>query len=590
MELTETSLDTGLAVTDTSLAIADTGLAATAVVDPSEQKCCDSNSTCLAWTLKMVEGCCECNTAAVSQVTRCEELVPDCRVLLVKNCYCLWFEDNGRAILAPCLHTCYLYIQAFYYRVPYVENHTKFNQMMCNSEIHGVELHRKASSRLCGKCDHGYGLAVYSYQFSKCIPCQTKDYHVPAYLVVAFLPLTLFYLLVIVLRIRATSGDMNSFVFFSQVVTTPLHMRLFVNAIQARHYRNNVTYLKVIYSFYGIWNLDFFRLLYRPFCINKHMSAQGVISLDYIVAVYPLVLVVGTYVLVHLHGRGCKVVVFLWKPFQKCCMHLRSQWDCKASLVQAFSTFLLLSYIKILGVSFDLLLPSFAFKLPSLEKSTYFYYDASTKLFEGTHHLVFYIFALVAFVLSIFPVVLMLAYPCTCFHKLFNISHPGFYIFMDSFTGCYRQSPSYCRAFPGVYFFLRLLLLAIFEVTSSLIYIPSISAVVMLAAILFAIARPYKRASHNVMDVVFLVHLAICFNVQNEALLVKNHEKGYSSFVTLYVVVLALPLLYPLFLILRSVCRSSLMWRIRGSLRTSTDQQLVSSVSASGGHYESLQA
>ena len=50
----------------------------------------------------------------------------------------------------------------------------------------------------------------------------------------------------------------------------------------------------------------------------------------------------------------------------------------------------------------------------------------------------------------------------------------------------------------------------------------------MLAAVLFAVARPYKKVSHNVMDVVFLIY-AICFNIQSE---VKCIEIMTTSFYT----------------------------------------------------------
>ena len=42
----------------------------------------------------------------------------------------------------------------------------------------------------------------------------------------------------------ATSGDMNGFIFFSQVITSPIYMRLLVNAIKSGHYRYSVGYVK----------------------------------------------------------------------------------------------------------------------------------------------------------------------------------------------------------------------------------------------------------------------------------------------------------------------------------------------------------
>ncbi len=58
----------------------------------------------------------------------------------------------------------------------------------------------------------------------------------------------------------------------------------------------------------GIWNLDFFRYLYPPFCISPHYSTLSVISFEYIIAFYPLVLVFLTYISIELYDRDYAVM------------------------------------------------------------------------------------------------------------------------------------------------------------------------------------------------------------------------------------------------------------------------------------------
>ena len=70
---------------------------------------------------------------------------------------------------------------------------------------------------------------------------------------------------------------------------------------------------------------------------------------------YPLLLVVLTYILIILHIRGVRIVVCLWKPFQNIFSSKKQDWDMQGSIVKAFATFFLLSYLKILNVTFDLL-------------------------------------------------------------------------------------------------------------------------------------------------------------------------------------------------------------------------------------------
>lgn len=518
----------------------------------------NTSSRCPVWSERNSN--CQCQRQ-LHHIIRCREGKDDTVYLEVQNCYCVWYDtSNDQTVVSKCLHTCYNTKGTLYYQVESTTNYTEFNRQMCSGTYLGLELHRR-DSRLCGKCAFGYGLPVYSYQFSECIPCDHHWYNLVIYIVAAYGPLTLFYLVVIMFRISATSGNMNGYIFFSQVITSPVYMRLLVNAMKSNHYVHWESYIKAVFSFYGIWNLDFFRLLYKPFCISMHLSARTVLALDYALAFYPLFLIMATYVFVLLHERDCKVIVFLWKPFHKFFARFRSQWAIKKSLVHAFSTFVVLSCVKILSVSFDLLLPTHAYVSPSFKRKMYFYYDPN-ELFNTHHSIYFVVAAIIIFICVASPILLLLAYPCRCFHRLLNIKSPAVHIFMDTLIGCYRQEPAYCRGFASVYFLLRLLLMIAFELTLSLIYISSVSAIIMVAAILFAIARPYKKPSHNVTDVVFLIYLAVCFNIQSEVLFSKVYENYHSIFVSLFAVLLFIPVFYPVCLFFAFLYRSSIVQRI----------------------------
>ena len=96
-----------------------------------------------------------------------------------------------------------------------------------------------------------------------------------------------------------------------------------------RHLLKNI----LLTAVYGIWiSSDHYT---DHFCIHPKMSTLHVLTLDYLVRVYPLFLIFLTYITVTFHDRYPLVV--------KIC-----------SLVQAFTTFLVLSYVKIL---FDPLTP-----------------------------------------------------------------------------------------------------------------------------------------------------------------------------------------------------------------------------------------
>ena len=56
---------------------------------------------------------------------------------------------------------------------------------------------------------------------------------------------------------------------------------------------------KVILSIYGIWNFDFFRTLIPHICVR--IDTLEALALDYAIAFYPLILLVITYVIVHVN-------------------------------------------------------------------------------------------------------------------------------------------------------------------------------------------------------------------------------------------------------------------------------------------------
>ena len=82
--------------------------------------------------------------------------------------------------------------------------------------------------------------------------------------------------------------------------------------------------MKFIATVYGIWNLDFFRAVVPPICLP--LSTVQVIALDYLVAVYPLLLLVCIFGLVTAHDRGLRPLVTLCRPFVWCTSRQRRKW------------------------------------------------------------------------------------------------------------------------------------------------------------------------------------------------------------------------------------------------------------------------
>ena len=127
----------------------------------------------------------------------------------------------------------------------------------------------------------------------------------------------------------------------------------------------------------GIWSLDIFHFVIPPFCVSSHIKTSHALALEYLVAFYPIFLILITYVCIKLHDNNFRPIVWLWKPFHRHFVHLRRRWDSTASIISGFTTFLLLSFSKILFVSFMLL---YTFSLQhNIPSKCLLYYDSTVE-------------------------------------------------------------------------------------------------------------------------------------------------------------------------------------------------------------------
>ena len=265
-------------------------------------------------------------------------------------------------------------IDTIYHHVP--ANRSQINEVMCGLF--------NRDGRLCGACRNGYSPLVYSYQLH-CKNCTNADskYNWAKFVAVAFIPLTGFYIFVVMFKFNSNSPKLHCLVLFAHLTTNPANIRI---ASSGWRFGSTATFLtKMFVTLYGIWNLDFFCTLYPDICLR--LTTLQALSLDYVIAFYPLALIVITCVAVRANYRKC-----MWKPIGRYyTFWFKDKDSSKTSMIDVFATFLLLSYSKILSVNFDLL--AFTTPVNSSSKSVgrFLYYDASYKWF-GQHHLPYGVF------------------------------------------------------------------------------------------------------------------------------------------------------------------------------------------------------
>ena len=302
------------------------------------------NTSCPPWLVHSPSrnGTCECSNT-FKDIVRCNESLQESSIL---DSYCMTHSEATGTVMGSCLYG-------------YIQVRSKYADPLYRLLPHTTEGLNNATcglfnrdGQLCGRCKEGYYSPVYSLDV-RCVKCSNSGYAWLKYIAVAFGPLTVFFLLVMCFQISATSPKLYAFVTFSQALTIHHFVRRI--AVVLLEFSELLIPVQVLGTLYGIWNLDFFRMVLPPLCLK--VSTLQSLALDYTISIYPLVLLIITYLLIKVRDNF-QFAVRLWNPFHRCVARFQRQWDVKTSVIDAFATFVFLSSMRVLNVSFDLLVPT----------------------------------------------------------------------------------------------------------------------------------------------------------------------------------------------------------------------------------------
>lgn len=521
-------------------------------------------------------------------VVKCNATLNETYIL---DCHQMTFDEKFERVIAGLsFHGCLNQDNPYdiYHRVP--PNRSHINDIMCKRF--------KRGGRLCGACRDGYSPLVYSYQLY-CKQCSEREskYNWTIFAVVAFIPLTFFYVFVILCKFNANSPPLNAFVLFAQMLTNPANIRIISSGYVFGPLLTFVT--KLISTVYGIWNLDYFRTLYPDICLR--LTTLQALSLDYVVAFYPLFLIVITYAVFKLHSRECRAVVWILKPIKKCLLIFKNTDKIESSMIDVFATFLLLSYNKVLSVSFDLLAFTSPVDASGRLVGKFLYYDASYEYF-GSSHLPFGILAILIFMFfNVLPFLLLLLYPMKWFHKCLNhlkLSRLALHTFVDSFAGCYKDGTEPgtrdCRYFAALFLLLRILSYVVYQATLDASSYGWIGVLLALFTILFAIAKPYKSTygKYNTVTITILgiLLIVIIALMNNNIAFVKVHQAVKAS-ATVAGVFIVLPQFYVIVIGIKWIYKHGIFRRLMGSIQPQNKTPCETSLlTASDYHSKSIQA
>ena len=419
---------------------------------------------------------------------------------------------------------------------------------------------------LCGDCIEGYGVAVNSEYF-ECVVCPEDHtyYNSVFYLLTEFLPVTLFFALVFVFSVSVTSGPLNSYIFFAQVITTAVDVDAdgiipLQNVIE-RH-KISYTTLTNVYSIpYDIWNMNFFKPLWPKFCLSPHLNTIDIYAIGYITAIYALILVIIFALILNLYNRGVSIVVCICRPLHQCLARFRQFSNVQPSVTGGVAVFILISYAKFVYVSLYLLKPTPLYHADNTIAYYAFYADGNIKWIENSAHAIVYIiialcmlltFVLLPPVVLFYPTFLRLIEQLSCWRLQLGKFYPSVKMqsFMNEFHGCYKDGTNGgmdCRWFASLYFCLRIGFFAVYCFTKTWYCKYTFQLLFFLfTAFLFALIQPYRKAWLNKLDMsMFLLLATITALTQYNLgkLWIGDGELSLFAFGIQYVL-LFLPLLY----------------------------------------------
>ena len=409
---------------------------------------------------------------------------------------------------------------------------------------------------LCGDCEEGYSPFVFSYNLS-CVRCPHGRKNWWKFILAGFVPLTFFYFIVLVFNINVTSSRLHGVVWFSQALSMPIFIRPVLLALIKQ--KMNLIAVKILLVFYSFWNLNLFRSVIPDICLN--VTTLQALALDYLVAIYPSLLLFTSYFGIKLCDRKVHFIVMVWMPFQSMLSLFQKFCKVRTSLIDAFATFFLLTYIKIMNVSMDLLISTQIYQLGSNVSTLGLFYAPSITYF-GHDHIPYATLALVVLMLFVItPLFILILYPFQCFQKLlsfiplkWNILHA----FIDSFQGCYKDGTEPgtfdCRWFSVLILLIRLFINSMIAATSSsdaLFLYTAILVIIYLIAIINIQPYKMKAVCYSSTDSQFLMFLTFCLiAILGRATLPgKGLVKRYQTTMTTLVVIMTFAsLLYIIFL------------------------------------------
>ena len=269
---------------------------------------CSNNSECPTWYICNSSNTCQCGDDH-DQTIVCDEEALSSAVL---DCYCVTYDKHRRST----------YLGLCFYNCNNRDTRAVHEELPANPEMLSVCEDFNRAGVLCGDCKEGYSPFVLSYNLS-CVRCPDGHKNWWKFILVGFVPLTFFYLFVVMFNINVTTSRLHGVVWFSQALAMPALVRIIIHGLhnEQPHF---IKVVKVFMLFYSFWNLDILRSVLPDICLN--VTTLQASSLEYLVAFYPFLLIFISHVIVKLHDSQISFIKSSGSLSRFCLQTSVNQW------------------------------------------------------------------------------------------------------------------------------------------------------------------------------------------------------------------------------------------------------------------------
>ena len=457
----------------------------------------------------------------------------------------------------------------FLRQLPNAANDRTMDHMICGPQ--------NRTGELCGNCtgDHGVAINVRAFQFS-CIHCSDTKYSWLIYVSSEFVPLTVFFIVILFFDINIHSGVTSSIILYFQVFDA---LRI-VSDDELPPPPDSSGLIRAIQFLYNIWNLQFFGSLLSPYCLANHLNTMDILLINYASGLFPFLLFFIVYLLNNL-SFPCWSESERFRQVRHCFRRFlyRLKWRVavEKSILSGLATVWTLSFTKLALISFLIL------SRTSLNDNTHVATYQGTLSFLKEQHLRYAIPAIIISILFVYiPATSLLCYPLVpqLMGKLRRRIPLDNYVLyyritawlerpfiklkpiIDCFQGSYRPRHEF---FAGLLFWYRLIIFILFaySVQSDTYFWNIVVSVAFL--VIVGVAQPFKKSLDNTMMLLSVANI-IMISVLNIYLLDHYHgskKSNYSPHALQWwqLVLVVLPLIFIIFYAIWKAMKKVQAWR-----------------------------